>query len=267
MDFKRANLLIEYYESIAPFLVDFREDLDDGTEADRHRDYDDEERQDAAIDYLTKEEFRKLSTSERNQIALDRYWKRPKSRWLLGRIYERYVGYLHEADGYDVEYVGIFKGCEDLGRDLICRKGKRLVVVQCKNWSKFKTIYEKHIFQLFGTVFQYRSENPRHEVHGVFCTTTKVSDLARRFGTELGIELREEYKFDQGYPCIKCNVSRVDGSKIYHLPFDQQYDNVKIEAAHGEFYCRSVKEAEAKGFRRAYRFTGLGENNAHTTPG
>ena len=256
IDFKRASFLIEYYESIAPFLADFREDLDDGTDDDLFRDYDENEQRDAAIDYLTKEEFRKLPTATRNQLALDRFWKRPKSRWLLGRMYERYIGYLYEVRGYDVSYEGIMKGYEDLGRDLICRRDDGVVLVQCKNWSKFKTIYEKHIFQFFGTVFQYK-DGLGQEVIGIFCTTTTVSDLARRFAEELNIGLCENFKFDQDYPCIKCNVSRVDGSRIYHLPFDQQYDNVKIEPSRGEFYCQTVKEAEAKGFRRAYRFKGL----------
>src|SRR3989339_418402 len=94
----------------------------------------------------------------------------PKSKWLIGRLYERYVGYLFEKEGYDVEYVGIFKGFEDLGRDLICKKGKNITIIQCKNWSKFRTIYEKHIFQFFGTVFQYRDENPKHNVKAIFYT-------------------------------------------------------------------------------------------------
>lgn len=257
-DFKRASYLIEYYESIAPFLVDLREDLDDGTDDDLFRAYDEDEQRDPAIDYLTKEEFRKLPTATRNQMALDRFWKRPKSRWLLGRMYERYIGYLYEANGYDVTYEGIIKGYQDLGRDLICHKDDEVIVVQCKNWSKFKTIYEKHIFQFFGTVFQY-NDSMEQEVEGLFCTTTTVSDLARRFATELGIGLSENFKFNQNYPCIKCNVSRVDGSRIYHLPFDQQYDKVKIEPSRGEFYCQTVKEAEAQGFRRAYSYKGIGD--------
>ena len=189
-------------------------------------------------------------------MAFDRFWSRPKSKWLLGRIYERYVGYLYEIKGYDVEYVGIFKGYEDLGRDLICQKGNDFIIIQCKNWSQFKTIYEKHIFQFFGTVFQYKDENPNKKVKAIFYTTTKLSDLARRFAQELGIELQENLKFEKAYPSIKCNINRVDGTKIYHLPFDQQYDNVKIEKERGEFYCAKVGEAENKGFRRAFRFRG-----------
>jgi hypothetical protein len=130
------------------------------------------------------------------------------------------------------------------------------VVIQCKNWSKFKTIYEKHIFQFFGTVFKYRDDNPKKKVRAIFYTSTKLSKLARRFAEELNIELKENFKFDRDYPCIKCNISRVNKEKIYHLPFDQQYDTTKIEKDRGEFYCKTVKEAEDKGFRRAFRWKG-----------
>lgn len=254
---KKTQAIIEYYESIAPFLVDLKNDITDAEDEEKYREYNEGEQLDPATHYLAKEEFRKLPTVERNQMALDRFWKRPKSKWLIGRIYERYVGYLYETQEYDVEYVGIFKGFEDLGRDLICQKGNNFIVIQCKNWSQFKTIYEKHIFQFFGTVFQYKDANPKKDVTAIFYTTTQLSDLARRFAQELGIELKENFKFDNTYPSIKCNISRIDGTKIYHLPFDQQYDNVKVEKSRGEFYCATVKEAEDSGFRRAFRYRGV----------
>lgn len=47
-------------------------------------------------------------------------------------------------------------------------------------------------------------------------------------------------------------------TKIYHLPFDQQYDNVKINKP-GECFAFTVKEAEGKGFRRAYKWFGGNE--------
>lgn len=252
---KKTQAIIEYYENIAPFLLEFKEQEIDETE-DAFREYTEEEKQDPARNYLTKEEYRKLSSKQRNQMALDRYWKRPKPKWLLGRIYERYVGYLYESKGYTVEYTGIFKGYEDLGRDLVCTKGNEIIIIQCKNWSQFKTIFEKHIFQFFGTVFQYRDENPKKRVRAIFYTTTELSDLARRFARELKIELEEKFKMSKDYPSIKCNISRVDRTKIYHLPFDQQYDNVQIEYDKGEFYCRTVKEAEDTGFRRAFKWKG-----------
>jgi hypothetical protein len=253
---KIAQYLVEYYENIAPFLVDLREEVDIATEQEREllKEYSEEELEDATTQYLSKEEYRKLPSIERNQTALDRFWKRPKSKWHIGRLYERYIGYLYEQEDYDVDYVGIFKGFEDLGRDLICMKGKDLIVIQCKNWSHFRTIYEKHIFQFFGTVFQYKDENPKRKVRAIFYTSTQLSDLARRFAKELKIELKENYKFDKTYPSIKCHTSKIDGTKIYHLPFDQQYDKTKLEKKYGEFYCKTVKEAEDAGFRRAYRY-------------
>ncbi|MCX6745386.1 MAG: restriction endonuclease [Candidatus Parcubacteria bacterium] len=253
---KIYEYLVKYYEDICPFLVDLREEEIGNLEMiDQEvlKEYSEEELQDEATKYLTKEEYRKLPSIERNQMALDRFWKRPKSKWIIGRLYERYIGYLYEEQGYDVEYVGIFKGYEDLGRDLICQKKKEFIIIQCKNWSQFRTIYEKHIFQFFGTVFQYKDANPAKKVKAIFYTSTELSDLARRFAKELNIDIMENYKFDKNYPCIKCNISKADGTKIYHLPFDQQYDNTKIERNKGEFYCPTVKEAEEAGFRRAFR--------------
>jgi DUF2075 family protein len=196
---KIAQYIIEYYEYIAPFLIDLKEELDIATEQEREllKEYSDDESLDETTQYLTKEEYRNLPSIERNQIALDRFWKRPKSKWLIGRMYERYVGYLFEEQGYDVEYVGIFKGYEDLGRDLICQKENDFIIIQCKNWAQFRTIYEKHIFQFFGTVFQYKDENPDRTVKAIFYTSTELSKLARRFANELGIELKENFKFEK----------------------------------------------------------------------
>lgn len=257
---KQAEYLTQYYEYLAPFLVELKEELEEDSVPEAGEslaNYSEEERHDGVTQFLTKEEYRLLPSAERNQLALNRFWSRPKSKSLIGRLYERYVGHLYERAGYDVEYVGIFCGLEDLGRDLLCRLGDELLIVQCKNWSRFRTIYEKHIFQFFGTVFQYQDENPKTAVRGLFYTTTELSPLARRFSSQLGIELHENFQLDRSYPCIKCNVSMRDGTKIYHLPFDQQYDRTKVHKDRGEFYCRTVAEAEDQGFRRAFRYKGL----------
>lgn len=44
-------------------------------------------------------------------------------------------------------------------------------------------------------------------------------------------------------------------TKIYHLPFDQQYDATKINSA-GEFMATTIAEAENAGFRRAHKWFG-----------
>jgi hypothetical protein len=250
--------IVDYYESIYPSLADLREGVDDITdETERSNEYTEQELEDESTYFLSVEEYRKLPSHEKNRLALERYWRRPHKNRELGRMYERYVGYLYETGGYDVEYHGIVEGKMDLGRDLICRKGNNHLIVQCKFWSQFKTIYENHIFQLFGTFFQYRYKNENQDIGAVFYTSTKVSDLARIFAKELDIELEENKKMDKTYHCIKCNISKIDGTKIYHLPFDQQYDNVKIELKKGEFYCDTPQKAEEKGFRRAYKYKGF----------
>jgi hypothetical protein len=39
-----------------------------------------------------------------------------------------------------------------------------------------------------------------------------------------------------------------------HLPFDQQYDATLVELERGERWVSTVAEAEALGFRRAWRW-------------
>lgn len=247
--------IIEFYENLEPSLIEYKNEefgdiekiLEEWTE---------EEKADPVSFFVHKDEYRKLSETERNQLALERYWKRPHSNWHVGIMYERYVGYLYEKRGYQVNYQGAKEGKKDLGRDLIATKGNEIVVIQCKNWSKFKNIFENAIFQFFGTVFQYKHSNKGKKVVGAFYTTTSLSDIARNFAEELHIKLEENFKMDKSYPCIKCNISGSAKMRIYHLPFDQQYDNVVIEPHKGEFYCATTVEAEKMGFRRAWRWSG-----------
>lgn len=251
---KITEFINKYYETLAPFLIDAKGELLEELEArEVLQEYTPEEQLDPVVKFVSKEEYRKLPTVIRNQLALDRYWERRKSKGAIGFLYERYVGYLFEKEGYEVEFHGIFKGFEDLGRDLIAKKANEVVVIQCKNWSQFKTIYENHIFQFFGTVYRYKLDYPKKKVRAAFYTSTQLSDIAKAFSKDLGIELVENFKL-QRYPCIKCNISGRNNEKIYHLPMDQQYDTVVIEPDKGESYEMTVEEAEKKGFRRAFRW-------------
>lgn len=209
---------------------------------------------DPARKYLSDEEWEKLSIRERNQLALDRYKKRHFSKAEIGRFYERQLGCEFEQQGYKVKYFGIEKGLEDLGRDLVCIKRKTTIIVQAKCWSNEKTIHEKHIYQLFGTTTTYRIEHPNEKVEAHFYTTTSLSIVAKEAADRLGIHVHENYALNKDYPIIKCNVG-ANGEKIYHLPFDQQYDKTQIRKA-GERYVTTVAEAERFGFRRAKRWFG-----------
>lgn len=273
--FRITKYLLDMYESLFPFLIDFKgEDLDDYIRIRLDSTISANNDTDGVDIYTTDGERENLTKPEIFQRALDRYWIKKKSPWELGRDYERYVGYLYEQEGYSVYYQGIVEGLEDLGRDLIGKKDNEVVVIQCKRWARHKTIHEKHVAQLFGTTLKYWIENrntfqqslrleydlfpkllAQKQVKGVFVTSTTLSQIAKEFAHELGIEVKENFEFRK-YPSIKCNVSRITGEKIYHLPFDQQYDRAIIEEERNECYAETIEEAENLGFRRAYRWRG-----------
>lgn len=185
------------------------------------------------------------------QRELDEYLERDLSPVELGRFYERYIGYLYETQGHEVLYNGAVSGFEDLGRDLIVYSDTEIHVVQTKCWSKERTIREKHIFQLFGTTthFKLTSEFSGLQIKPVFFATTGYSGVAKEVAKVLGVEIKGE-ELNKEYPMIKCNISG-SGENYYHLPFDPFYDKVKIDIRKGEFFAKTVKEAVAKGFRRA----------------
>jgi hypothetical protein len=255
-ELRRALKLTEYvnqlYEFHFPWLVDLR-DLDE--ELDYASADGDPDKEDPVSKFLSRDEWAALSECERNQRALDRYLKGRLTPWQLGRDYERYVGYLREQEGCRVTYHGIIHGFEDLGRDVLAEKDGAIEVIQCKRWAQHKEIHEKHIFQLFGTMVAAQIENPGKKVSGTFTTTTGLSDRAREFADALQIRVEERFPLGE-YPRIKCNVARRDGQRIYHLPFDQQYDSTLIEPHRGERYAMTCAEAEQEGFRRAWRWRG-----------
>ncbi len=204
--------------------------------------------------FLNREEWEKLPVEARNQLALDRYLARSKSDWEIGRLYERYLGYLREIGGWVVTYHGALRGFEDLGRDLVCMKDKKVEIVQAKCWSRSKVIHEKHVFQLFGTTIHYRLASPGVPVTAVLATTTSLSDIAAEAAKVLDIRV-DTIPLPPSYPMIKCNINPGTGERIYHLPFDQQYDRTQI-CRQGECYVETVSEAEDHGFRRAWRYVG-----------
>lgn len=270
-----AENLLQYCRFLAPWLDEYVgmqvEELDQIIK-DIHLSW---EKKEAEFDEEVKRhfgpKFESLTATEKLQRKLDWYWEKPnKSNWQIGRDYERYTGYLYENKGWDVYYHGK-KGFEDLGRDLICKKSSNVEIVQCKYWAREKMIHEKHIYYLFGTTVEYCLEHYASEkdakqlallpelvrnrsVVPKLITTTKPSAKAEQVADALGVVI-EIIPFER-YPSVKCNVSRRTGEKIFHLPFDQQYDNILIEEERLECYVDMVAEAESLGFRHAYRWKG-----------
>jgi Restriction endonuclease len=266
---RRARVLqyqLTYYESAFPWLVDYsgRSTLDLLDELQRRRRGEILEETDNGDDaikrFVPPNEYAKLSDAERSDLALRRWCESRKTNWQIGRDYERAVGYEFEIAGYTVDYFGAVKGLQDLGRDLIAKKGEKTYLIQCKYWSQSKEIHEKHIFQLIGTAFEYACKRLDRPIQGLdlngagivplLVTNIRLSETARHAAKMVGVEFKQEHP-KKDYPLVKCNVN--GRSRIYHLPFDQQYDTTRINTDIGEIYVSTAAEAEKLGFRRARR--------------
>ena len=100
------------------------------------------------------------------------------------------------------------------------------------------------------------NDNKKPSIKAVFVTTTSLSPVARQAAAWLQVDVEENKPLSKSFPMIKCNINQASKEKIYHLPFDQQYDRTKILTTKGERIVLTVAEAEKLGFRRAFRFSG-----------
>lgn len=166
----------------------------------------------------------------------------------IGLLYERYIGYLYETAGYRVEYSGIKKGLEDLGRDLLAFNGSELLVIQCKRWTRSALIHEKHIYQLYGTT-AHLQKTLKNKARPVLVSSGELSNEAKCAAKDLGVEVRLE-SFRKNYPMVKCNINH--HGMLYHLPFGKWYDSVQIDLRVGDSYAYSVEDAVDRGFCSAY---------------
>lgn len=239
--------LVNYYESLFPWIEEFRDEqaLTEITDAEGGSD------DGVRPAWVNEDEWRGLDDTQRSQLALDRYNSRHKAKWEIGREYERFCGYLLEEKGWTVEYHGALRGIDDLGRDLLARKAGRALVVQCKYWAERKEIHEKHVFQTYGTMVALRLDEPETKVEGWLATSTRLSERANRFAKVLEIGVQENLKIGT-FPRIKCNAT----SMIYHLPFDQKYDEIIMKPGTKSFYSTTAAEALSAGYRRAKRWMG-----------
>ena len=117
---------------------------------------------------------------------------------------------------------------------------------------------KKYIYQHFATTTHYQLTeklNKKTKVTPMFYATIDYSDMAKKVAKALKVEIKTQ-KLKKNYPMIKCNINPGTKEKIYHLPFDQQYDKIIIGNNPGESYALAVKDAIKKGFRRAFRYRG-----------
>ena len=123
--------------------------------------------------------------------------------------------------------------------------------VDIKLFKKDENGVKRYIGVLSNVTEEFLYIETDKKVKGILVTTTSLSKEAKDIANYLHIQFRENEIFDKSYPCIKCNINRISNEKIYHLPFDQQYDHIQIEIQKGERYLSTVQEAENLGYRRA----------------
>jgi hypothetical protein len=259
---------IDLYESLAPWLTEFTElTVDEVVEGIKSQisaesDSGSESEEDPAKRFLSSTEWQSLSREQQLQIALDRYLSpgRKKTLWEVGRDFERYIGYEYENLGFKVSYFGAKNKLNDLGIDLICEDNKEIHIIQCKRLSVLKKIpvRENIVAQIYGASQFYKISkkiSSKKKVIPKIITTYILSEQAEEFANHLGVIIQQN-KIISSYPVIKCNISKKSREKIFHLPFDQQYDTITIGDVEGEFYASSIDEAVTAGFRHAYRWRG-----------
>lgn len=188
------------------------------------------------------------------------YWKNRVSFLESSKSNLTAIPYMAEIvadyETYGLEYLAkeldwgySYKRAEKVKAIREIRKDAKSMVEKNKE-SQYQLAY---ILKLFPNL-EYVIET---DYKGVLITNIKLSSMAKKMASYLKIEYIED--FEAGiYPCIKCNLGRDENgeiTKIYHLPFDQQYDSAKINKK-GEFYAMTVAEAEAAGFRRAFKWFG-----------
>ena len=77
------------------------------SEAQSYNDFSDN--YDRVRDYLSADEYRRLTTTQRNQLALDRYNARPKSNWVIGTEFEMYCEHILRRRGFETIDYGVRK--------------------------------------------------------------------------------------------------------------------------------------------------------------
>ena len=162
--------------------------------------------------------------------------------------YVLYTGYLFERRGFTVEYCGITNGILDDGMDLICRKGSRIILVRCKE----KGMNKAYMYYLAARALRYKMDNPELEVSALCVTSEqRLSAEAEIIAQKFHIAVKNEMPF-RNFPYVKCKVIKDENNaerRIYYTPNHRDYITAQVISVNGDMFCRTVNDAESKGFK------------------
>lgn len=99
--------------------------------------------------------------TQNNKIRQREFYKKNEEK---GINFELLAGRKFEELGYKVQYNGLEKSRLDGGIDLICTKtNQKTLLVQCKNYSKPKSITHEHIKVFHSNAMKYIKDNNLNE--------------------------------------------------------------------------------------------------------
>lgn len=109
-----------------------------------------------------KREFKPYTTEEKKEYAI-----RQRENKKKGDDYERFVGEHFKKQGYTIAQHGLDNGKKDHGIDIIAKKEKEIIFIQCKNWkvSKKYTITHSHLKEFIGNCSLYMEKNPLYATY------------------------------------------------------------------------------------------------------
>ena len=80
-----------------------------------------------------------------------------KEKTFKGEVYEEFISIIYKANGFTIWEHGKEKGVLDGGIDLIVKKDKKIILIQCKNWNdkgKYKIDHKDiKVFRMEGLDF------------------------------------------------------------------------------------------------------------------
>lgn len=156
------------------------------------------------------------------RYGLDATPSEPKSNRQIGLEYEMSVAHEYRLHGYKVDLRGSRLGYDDMGIDLIAKRDRRTVLIQCKYWGYGKLVRENTVCQLKGSWDFYLLKNhlPRENVQARIVTNVYLSETAREVADALGIVYWEGHE-KVILPKLKADMDNVNDDMPEEIGWDE----------------------------------------------
>jgi restriction system protein len=117
----------------------------------------------------TIEGFKKTKVNKTPEVVKINERMTDKEKKEKGDLYEKFIANHFRTHGYTIAEHGIDNGVKDHGIDIIAKKGREILFIQCKNWSatssrKVKSDDMKIARQ---NAQDYKTKNPMYEMYNM----------------------------------------------------------------------------------------------------